>query len=679
MKTIGLLPFLNVKPLSYLLEHEPLPEGWSLKYAPPSKLAEMLKTGEICSAPVSSFACFENPNLGIVPGICIASHGPVTSVLMFSRKPFEQVQTVALDSGSLSGASMLKIILKERYGVSPEFVRCEPDIDLMLAECDAGLLLGNKAMQTAVRNLPGLHVMDLGTEWMAMTGLPAVFAVWAVTPDAPLDQLLSMLNRSKEAGMRSIDKIAEEEAPKLGLPYELCRDYLAKVMVFDLGDREIAGLRAFADKAYEHGLLEHRPNLQIVTAGSLGQGDLYFGTSFSSRSTRDGAEVSYASGHAFRPEARTTSESTMDILDRVLGGERLSEQDAIALFTKARLPELGIAADEICSRFHVKPLRTYVIDRNINYTNICASGCRFCAFYEKPGSPNGYVLTNDQVLEKVREAVDLGATQILMQGGMNPDLGLDYYESLLRAIKSAFPKVQVHSFSAPEIVYIAKLSNLSVEDTLHSLRSAGLDSLPGGGAEILVDSVRTVVSPHKCSVAEWVRVMEFAADCGMRATATMMFGHVESFADRVRHLAVIRDLQDRTGVFTAFIPWTFQPGNTDLGGNAVGGHDYLRTLAISRLFLDNVENLQASWVTQGDKMAQIALRFGANDIGSTMIEENVVAAAGVSFSLSEADLIGLIQASGFDAVQRDTLYRHIKVHASGVRAGAGKTILSPSP
>jgi chorismate dehydratase len=268
VKTIGLLPYLNVKPLSYLLEHEPLPEGWGLKYAPPAELADMLKTGEICSAPVSSFACFENPSLGIVPGICIASHGPVTSVLMFSQEPMDRVKTVALDSGSLSGASMLKIILKERYAVEPEFVSCDPDIDLMLAKCDAGLLLGNKAMQTVARNLPDLRVMDLGEEWMTLTGLPAVFAVWATTPDAPLDQLLPMLMRSKEAGMRALERIAEEEAPKLGLPYDLCYDYLAKVMVFDLGDNEIAGLRAFADKAYEHGLLEYRPNLQIVKAGS---------------------------------------------------------------------------------------------------------------------------------------------------------------------------------------------------------------------------------------------------------------------------------------------------------------------------------------------------------------------------------------------------------------------------
>jgi cyclic dehypoxanthinyl futalosine synthase len=352
----------------------------------------------------------------------------------------------------------------------------------------------------------------------------------------------------------------------------------------------------------------------------------------------------------------------MSVIEKALSGNRLSAEDAIALFTTASLPELGLAADEACSRIHSEPIRTYVIDRNINYTNICVSGCKFCAFYRKPGSPEGYVLTIEQVLEKVAEAIELGATQILMQGGLHPELKLDYYESLLSAIKSAYPTVQIHSFGAPEIIHIAQISGLSIAETLSLLKAAGLDSLPGGGAEILNENVRRQISPGKCGASEWLDVVRQAAVCGLRATATMMFGHVETLEDRVRHLLAIRDLQDETGAFTAFIPWTYQPGNTELGGTSAGGHDYLRTLAISRLVLDNVENIQASWVTQGDRMAQIALRFGANDIGSTMIEENVVAAAGISFKLSEEDLIRLIHNSGFDAVQRDTLYRYLKSH-----------------
>ncbi len=352
--------------------------------------------------------------------------------------------------------------------------------------------------------------------------------------------------------------------------------------------------------------------------------------------------------------------SVSQILSRALEG-RISAEDALVLLKSAGLAELGWCADAICSAKHPDPVRTYVIDRNINYTNVCSSGCRFCAFFRPPGHPEGYVLTNDQILDKVREAVDLGATQILMQGGLHPDLKIDYYEELLSLIKGRYP-VQIHCLSAPEIVHVARVSGLSVRDTLSRLRAAGLDSLPGGGAEILVDRVRTHVSPAKCTADEWLSVMRTAAEIGMRATATMVFGMGESLADRIEHMDRIRRLQDETGVFTAFIPWPFQPGNTELGGKAAGAHDYLRTLAVARLYLDNVDNLQASWVTQGEAVAQLALRFGANDIGSTMIEENVVAAAGVSHRLSEGRLIELIHQAGFDAAQRTTLYETVKMH-----------------
>ncbi|MEN6371265.1 MAG: cyclic dehypoxanthinyl futalosine synthase [Armatimonadota bacterium] len=350
----------------------------------------------------------------------------------------------------------------------------------------------------------------------------------------------------------------------------------------------------------------------------------------------------------------------MDIAD----GHRITAEEALELFEHANLTDLGVAAGALCDKLHPEPVRTYVIDRNINFTNICASGCKFCAFFRPPGHPEGYVLSTEEVLEKVREAVELGATEILMQGGLHPGLKIEFYEDLFRAIKDKYP-VQIHSLSAPEVVHIADTSGLDIKTTLSRLKDAGLDSLPGGGAEILVNSVRVLVSPGKASVEEWVEVMETAAGLGMRATATMLFGHIESMKDRVEHLMVIRGLQDRTGVFTAFIPWTYQPGNTILGGNTVGGHDYLKTLAISRLVLDNVPNIQASWVTQGDAVAQIALRFGANDIGSTMIEENVVAAAGCKFRLSEEQLIELIHGAGFDAAERDTQYKILRKHSRG--------------
>ena len=343
---------------------------------------------------------------------------------------------------------------------------------------------------------------------------------------------------------------------------------------------------------------------------------------------------------------------------------RIARDEALRMFEEIPLPELGWMADSVCRQKHPEPMRTYVIDRNINYTNVCVSGCRFCAFFRPPGHPEGYVLNDEQILAKVEEAVALGATQILMQGGLHPDLHIGYFEHLFARIKERYT-VQLHSLSAPEIVHIARVSGLSVRDTLYRLKRAGLDSIPGGGAEILVQGVRQAVSPRKCGVAEWVDVMRTASQLGMRATATMVFGMGESMADRISHLDLIRSLQDETGVFMAFIAWPFQPGNTALGGNPAGAHDYLRTLAISRVYLDNIDNVQASWVTQGERVAQLALRFGANDIGSTMIEENVVAAAGVSHHTSEDALIALIHGAGFDAGQRTTLYETVKVHKCG--------------
>ncbi|MDO8683433.1 MAG: menaquinone biosynthesis protein [Armatimonadota bacterium] len=268
MPVLGCLPFLNVKPLSYLLENEALPDGWSLRYAPPSELAKLLQAGEICAAPVSSFECLQNPNLKIIPDICIASRGAVKSVLLFSKVPMEKLSSLALDSGSLSGAAMLKIILAESYGATPEFVACEPDIDLMLDKCDAGLLLGNAAMQANARIGSDIHVMDLGEEWLRLTGLPAVFAVWAVTACAPLAELIPILQKSKAAGMRAVREIAEAESNKIGLSFDVCYDYLANVMIYDMRPAELEGLKMFACKAYEHGLLNAPAELLFAESDS---------------------------------------------------------------------------------------------------------------------------------------------------------------------------------------------------------------------------------------------------------------------------------------------------------------------------------------------------------------------------------------------------------------------------
>jgi len=350
-----------------------------------------------------------------------------------------------------------------------------------------------------------------------------------------------------------------------------------------------------------------------------------------------------------------------EALTAVASARRLDAAGARVLFS-APLAMLGAAADAACRRLHPEPLRTFVIDRNINYTNICVSGCAFCAFFRRPGEAEGYVLTQEEILAKVEEAVSVGATQIMLQGGLHPDLPLAWFEEAFRAIKARFP-VTLHSLTAPEIVHLARLAGLSFGEVLGRLQEAGLDSLPGGGAEILCDDIRTQVSPRKCTTGEWFAVMREAQALGMRGTATMVFGHIETAKHRVAHLLRVRDFQDETGMFTAFIPWSFQPANTALGGRAASAHDYLRTLAIARLVLDNVPNLQASWVTQGAKVAQLALAFGANDLGSTMLEENVVRAAGVTFRLSKEQLADLIRRAGFSPAIRDTQYEILEVMA----------------
>jgi len=342
---------------------------------------------------------------------------------------------------------------------------------------------------------------------------------------------------------------------------------------------------------------------------------------------------------------------------------RVDRQQALDLFENCDLLELGEMAQAFRWRQHPQKKVTFAIDRNINYTNICECQCRFCAFYRRPEDVDAFVIDEAVLHQKIAETVELGGTQILLQGGLHPDLKIDYYIGLLETIKKDFPVIHIHGFSPPEIFHIATLSKLSLGETLQQLKKAGLGSIPGGGAEILDDRVRTLISPNKIGWRRWLEVMETAHGLGLRSTATMMFGSLETPKELVEHLFRVRDVQDRTGGFTAFIPWSFQPTNTALGyevTQTATGIDYLRVLALSRLVLDNIDNLQASWVTQGTKMAQVALYFGANDFGSTMIEENVVAAAGVHFSSSLEELVDTIKEAGFAASQRDTLYNMIK-------------------
>lgn len=336
---------------------------------------------------------------------------------------------------------------------------------------------------------------------------------------------------------------------------------------------------------------------------------------------------------------------------------RMTRHEALKLWNDEDVFSLGKRAHARRMAMHPDSVVTYIVDRNINYTNICVSECRFCAFFRRPGAPGGYVLTREELGRKVAETEELGGYQILLQGGMNPDLDLSFYTDMLAYLKKHFPAVAVHGFSPPEIHFLTEKTGLSAGEVIAALRQAGLDSIPGGGAEILVDRVRNKVSPNKCGADRWLEIMETAHAQGMRTTATMMFGHAETFNERLEHLERIREVQDRTGGFTAFIPWTFQPSNTRLERTEVSSVEYLKFLALSRLFLDNVPNIQASWVTQGPMIGQLALKWGANDFGSTMIEENVVAAAGVQFRLPEQELRRLVEDAGFQPRRRTMDYR----------------------
>ena len=338
---------------------------------------------------------------------------------------------------------------------------------------------------------------------------------------------------------------------------------------------------------------------------------------------------------------------------------RLTEKEGEALLLAQDPIALGREADAV-RRTRYGNRTTFIVDRNINYTNICRNECSFCAFYRRLDAADAYLLSYEEILEKARETVETGGTQLMIQGGLHPELGLAYYEEMLRRLKREFPMLTIHSFTATEILYFAEKAGLSVEETLKRLQAAGLDSLPGGGAEILVDRIRKRIAPKKIMTDDWLRIMKTAHTIGMESTATMVIGFGETMANRIEHMEKVRRLQDETGGFRAFITWTFQPGHTELGGEKTSSWDYLTTLALTRLYLDNIAHIQGSWVTQGERIGQLTLGFGADDLGSIMLEENVVKAAGTRYEMSIQKMVRLIQGAGREAAQRDTEYRVLK-------------------
>ena len=623
---IGAVSYLNTKPLIYSLADRLAGMG-QLTLDLPSRLAADLKAGELDVALIPSVEFFRNRDYQIVSDAAIACRGPVWSVRLLSRVPVEQIRSLALDEGSRTSAAMVQTLLWEMYRLKPRTVPLSIDQAPDQVNADAILLIGDRAM----RPEPGAYheIWDLGDRWCRWTELPFVFAMWVARRnlDVDADQLAGILEASRDEGVEHLEQIAAAESAAYGLTKEELHRYFAENLHFRLGPGEQLGLESFRDRAAKLGFVPANESDFGVSSAMI-------------------AGTSKASDASIRP-----------ILDKAIAGERLTPADGMRLLESHDLAAIGSAADQVSRRMHPEPYRTYNVDRNINYTNICTAVCHFCAFYRGPNSDEGYVLPRQDLLKKIQETVALGGNQILMQGGLHPKFKLDWYEDLLRDIKRNFPEINIHGFSPPELHHFTKVNNLPIREVLERLKAAGLGSIPGGGAEILVDRVRRELTRGKVMSDDWLNVMRVWHQLGGSSTATMMFGHVETLQERIEHLDRVRQLQDETGGFTAFICWTFQPDHTDLDHiPPTGSFEYLKTQAVARLFLDNIPNIQSSWVTQGLKMGQLAMLFGANDMGSLMIEENVVAEAGTVHYLSLNQIRQAIEEVGFQPRQRDVFY-----------------------
>ncbi|HZS42206.1 MAG TPA: cyclic dehypoxanthinyl futalosine synthase [Polyangia bacterium] len=610
-------PFLNTRPLVEGLADA---AGVELALCSPAEGARRLAEGlcDVALLPIAAYA--RQGGLVAAPGVCIGARGAVGSVLLVSDAPVEELDTIALDASSRTSVVLLKLLLRARRSTPPRFEARPPGELPSLVEGRRGaLIIGDAALQ-AIAARRFAHVYDLAGEWRGLTGAPFVFAVWAGRPEILDGEVANLLRRTLNRGLERLDDIAAD-AGRHGVDPARARRYLREELSFRLDDDLRAGADAFLRRAAAARLT---PACRLQLAGEPAPPN----------DPRDGLAAR---------------------LDAAAHGARLSAAELTAAFEHADLIALGAAADARRRALNPPHEVTYIIDRNINYTNVCTTACRFCAFFRNQGDDDAYVLSREILGKKIQETVDAGGIQILLQGGLNPALRIEWYEDLFRHLKSTYP-IKLHALSPEEILHIARLESLPLETVLRRLHAAGLDSVPGGGAEILVERVRTKIAKLKCTGPEWLEVMRVAHRLGLRSTATMMFACGELPQERVEHLLQIRDLQDETGGFTAFICWPFQPGNTRLPGGDGSAHAYLRTLAIARLALDNVPHLQASWPTMGPAVGQAALHFGADDFGSVMFEENVVSSAGTVFSMDAGGIERHVAAAGFLPRRRDMRY-----------------------
>ncbi|WP_394831970.1 dehypoxanthine futalosine cyclase [Pendulispora rubella] len=614
---VSAVQYLNARPL-----YEPLADrdGVALDLALPAEVARRIAEEETDVGLVPVAALAQLGDTRFVRGAAIASRGAVRSVRIVSQVPIDQMTDIVLDASSRTSAVLARLVLRaRRRGAEPRVRVLPPEQALSEVKGTCGaLIIGDVALRIE-NDFP--YALDLGEAWYEWTGLPFVFAAWGGRTGGLAHGGEKLLLAAKEEGLARRNAIADAYAASSGLDAASLRDYLRENIRFDFGDEERRGLERFYVEGHRAGLL---PRMDV-------------------RFYEDGA--------------RAVSVPSLDsILSRAAEGDRLNAAEGERLLHEAPLFELGLAADAVRRRKHPHDVVTYIVDRNVNYTNVCTTSCRFCAFYRPVGHPEGYVLSREVLSQKLGEVVEAGGVQILLQGGLNPELRITYYEDLFRWIKSEF-KLGLHALSPEEILHISQLESISVRDVLERLHAAGLDSVPGGGAEILVDRVRRKIAKAKCTSSEWLDVMRVAHHMGLRSSATMMYGTVDTARDRILHLLKLRELQDETRGFTAFFCWDFQhEQGVRITAGDTGTHLYLRQQAVARLMLDNIDHVGASWVTQGPDVGQVALRFGADDFGSVMFEENVVSSAGTTFCINADAIEARIRAAGFRATRRNVKY-----------------------
>ena len=613
--------YLNARPLYEGLDRDPASARFVLDCASPSEVARQVAEDEADVALMPVAAAATIGDLRMVRGCAIGAKGAVRSIVIVGDQPIDSLDSLAVDLASRTSVVLARLVLRWRNGGREPrlFGASASDALNSVSGRTGALVIGDPALHIEGKFA---HALDLGAAWWELTELPFVFAAWCGRPRVLSDEDEKLLRDAKAAGLAQRDRIADEYAARTGSSKATLRAYLHDAIRYDFGDDERRGLERFYEEAAAAGLL---PRASVRFFDDDRRGPL-------PKPSLDG------------------------LLARAAGGERLNAAEGERLIEEASLFDLGLAADSVRKRKHPHDVVTYIVDRNVNYTNVCTTSCRFCAFYRPLGHPEGYVLTREQLSEKLQAVVDAGGVQILLQGGLHPELRIDWYEDLFRWIKREF-RLGLHALSPEEILHIARLEALSVRGVLERLCGAGLDSVPGGGAEILVDRVRRKIARAKCTSEQWLGVMRTAHQMGLRSSATMMYGTVDTVRDRIAHLIKIRDLQDETAGFTAFFCWDFQhEKGTRIEAGDHGTVLYLRQQALARILLDNVDHVGASWVTQGPEVGQVALRFGADDFGSVMFEENVVSSAGTTFCMDAAAMERRIRAAGFKAARRNVRY-----------------------